>query len=134
MNRALIIPLALIALVLSGCAGTLDKVNSVYTAVTSPTTIYQVKNAYAAGDQLVIDYRTYCWSKPYAAILADPAAKSVCQNRRAVVRAAQAARAKASNAIHTAETFIAANPTLNASTVISAAMSAVTDYRNTVQN
>lgn len=131
MKRILIVALALS---LAGCAGTVDKINSVYTAVTSPTTIYQVKNAYAAGDQLVIDYRKYCWSKPYAAIVTDPVAKPLCQNRRAIVRTAQSARAKASAAIKQAEAFIASNPTLNAGSVISAARSAVTAYRNTVPN
>ncbi len=124
-----------LAVGVAGC-GTLqnlsDKAAGVYTAVTSPRTIYDVKNAYAAADTLVINYRKYCWSQSYAAILADPIAKSVCQNRHSVVRAAQAARRQASSAIAKAQTFIAQNPTLNASAVISAAWDAVAAFKNNI--
>lgn len=129
MKRLLIV---IVALTVAGCAGTLDKVNEVYTDVTGPTTIYQVKNTYAAADTLVINYRKYCWSKPYSEILADPIAKPVCQSRRSVVLTAQDARRKASSAIATAEKFIANNPTLSPSTVINVAWSAVTAYQSAV--
>ena len=137
MKRFLIIPL--LALALSGCAGTLEKINSAVSVVTSTVTnpvssvdIYRVKNVYAATLQLVVDYRNYCWAKPYAVLMADPIAAPVCQNRRAVVRIAQAGKAKASAAIRSADNFVRNNPTINAQTVISAAWQAVTDFRNAV--
>lgn len=126
--RNVILAVALIGL--GGCAGTLQTVQNAYSAVTGTKTIYDVKNAYAAGDTLAINYRKYCWSMPYSAILADPIAKPVCQNRRSVVRAAQSARQQAANALTKAQAFIAQNPTLDASAVISAAWSAAVTFQN----
>lgn len=120
-----------LALSVAGCAA-LQTVQNAYTAITSPKTIYDVKNAYAAGDTLVINYRKYCWSQSYATILADPIAKPICQNRRSVVRTAQSARLQASNAIAKAQTFIAQNPTLDASAVIAAAWNAVLAFKNNI--
>jgi hypothetical protein len=63
---------------------------------------------------LAVEYRAYCWSKPYAVLMADPVSKPICQKRRAVVRAFQKARLNASAAIVAAQNFVASNPTLNA--------------------
>lgn len=114
-------------------------VNKVATAVTAPIVnplgpvdIYRVKNVYAAGLQLAVDYRAYCWSKSYAAILADPVAKPVCQSRRAVVRSMQASSRTASRSIASAETFIRNNPTGNAVTYVTAAWDAVQAFRSSI--
>lgn len=112
--------------------GALTAVTTTIANPVGPTNIYQIKNAYAAGDALVINYRRYCWAAPYAAIMADPIAGPTCQNRRAVVRAAQSARAKASAAINAADKFVRANPTLSAASLLSAAWSAVSDYKAAV--
>lgn len=135
MKRFLI--LCAVALSLGGCAGTKvgDLLQTVTTTITNPvgvTDIYRVKNAYAAALELVVEYRRYCWSKPYAALMADPVSKPVCERRRAVVRVAQSARRNARGAINAAEIFVANNPTLNAATAIDAAWKAVTDFQNSV--
>lgn len=133
-----IFAVVLLAITLSACGtgSTLDTAFSVITkTITNPITstdIYRVKNTYAAANQLVVDYRTYCWSQPYAVLMADPVAKPICQNRRPVVRAAQSYRAKASFSIGQADTFIRNNPTLNAATVVNAAWAAVTAYQNSI--
>ena len=135
-HRTLAVILLATPLAACGAGSTIDTAfNALTTTITNPVTsvdIYRVKNTYAAADQLVVDYRKYCWSQPYAALMADPIAKPICQNRRPVVRAAQSYRAKASFAIGQADTFIRNNPTLNASTVVTAAWSAVTAYQNSI--
>lgn len=126
---------AILAVALTGCATVDGIVTVATTTITNPITstdIYRVKNTYAAANQLVVDYRAYCWSQPYAALMVDPIAKPICQNRRPVVRAAQSYRAKAAFAIGQADTFIRNNPTLNAATVVNAAWSAVTAYQNSI--
>lgn len=129
------IAVILLAVLLSGCA-TVDSIVAVATTtITNPITstdIYRVKNTYAAANQLVVDYRAYCWSQPYAVLMADPISKPICQNRRPAVRAAQSYRAKASFAIGQADTFTRNNPTLNAATVVNAAWAAVTAYQNSI--
>lgn len=137
MKRILLLPVMLLSLALAGCAGT--NVGDFLTAATSTVTnpvsavdIYRVKNVYAASLQIVVKYREFCWSKPYAALMADPVAKPTCQNRRAAVRTMQAAQINARNAINSVETFVRNNPTLNAATAISAAWTAVTAFQNTL--
>lgn len=137
MKRILLLPVFLLSLALAGCAGT--NVGDFLTAATSTVTnpvsavdIYRVKNVYAASLQIMVKYREFCWSKPYAALMADPVAKPTCQNRRAAVRVMQTAQIDAHNAISAAETFVRNNPTLNAATAISAAWTAVTAFQNTL--
>lgn len=137
MRRFLMLPALALALFVSGCAGTKvgDFVSAVTTTITNPvsaTNIYQVKNAYAAALQLAASWREYCYSKPYAVLMADAVGKTLCQNRRAIVRNIQSAQPKAAGAIRSAENFVRDNPTLNASTAIQAAWSAVTAFRNAV--
>lgn len=130
----------MLVITLGGCAtfppgGIGDVVRAVTTTINNPvgdTNLNQVKNGYAVALQLTIDYRKYCWQAPYVTLMADPVAGPVCKNRRAVVRAAQNAKARAKAAIVAAQNFIADNPTLNAATAIGAAMKAVTDYRNAI--
>ncbi len=135
----LAVAVALVALSLGGCAGTGTKlgdlVNAATTTITNPvgtTDLYRVKNAYAAGLQVAVEYRDYCWKRPYVTLMADPAAKPVCEHRRAVVRALQKAGVNAHAAIVAAQNFIAQNPTLNAATAIAAAAQAVADFQNAV--
>lgn len=134
-----IFAVVLIALPLAACGAAGSVVDAAFRAVTTtivnpvtPVDIYRVKNAYAAADQLVIDYRSYCWSRSYVALMADAVAQPICQNRRAIVRKAQSYRAKASYAIGQADTFIRNNPTLNAATVVNAAWSVVTAFQNSI--
>lgn len=128
-----------LALLLGGCAslpgplGTLGKVLT--TTVVNPvneTDLYRAQNAYAAALELAVEYRKYCWSAPYATLMADPVAQPICQRRRAVVRAFQNARRNAGAALLAAQNFIANNPTLNAATAVSAAWKAVADFQSAV--
>jgi hypothetical protein len=129
-----------LAVMLSGCATQFGQragaiVSAVTTTVNNPvgnTDIYRIKNAYAAALELAVQYRSYCWSAPYATLMADPVAKPVCQHRRAVVRAVQKGKANAHAAIVAAQNFVRDNPTLNAATAIGAAWTAVTDFQNAV--
>lgn len=136
MKRLLI--LCAVALSLTGCAtGTKlgDLVQVATTTITNPvgsTDIYRVQNAYAAALEVVVEYRRYCWSKPYAELMADPVSKPICEKRRAVVRAAQTGRKHARGALNAAENFITNNPTLNAASAIDAAWKAVADFKNSV--
>jgi hypothetical protein len=132
------IALALVlAFGLAGCAGTpLEQAVNVLTAsVQNPvdnTNIYQVQNTYAAALRLTVEYRRYCWAKPYRDLLVDPITKSICEHRRQVVRTAQKYRKDARLAIDEAEQFITNNPTLNASAVVQAAWRAVQVYQNSI--
>lgn len=126
-----------LSLFLTGCAGTQlgDLIQTVTTPIANPVSavdIYRVKNVYAASLQAAEDWRAFCWGKPYAALIADPVAKPICQHRRPWLRAIKLAKAKASSAIVDATTFVRDNPTLNASSVIAAAMSAVTNFKNAI--
>ncbi len=124
-----------VGLLLASCAPLAkvgDAISIVTTSITNPisgTDIYRVKNVYAAALQLAIEYRNYCWSKPYAALVADPIARPICENRRAVVRAIQSARPRAASAIQVADKFIRENPSGNAVSYVSAAWAAVQDFR-----
>lgn len=138
MKRILLLPTLLLALAVSAC-GPGSKVGDLLTAATTTITnpvdavdIYRVKNVYAASLDLMVKYREFCWSKPYAALMADPVAKPTCQSRRAAVRAMQSAQVNAHAAIAAAEDFVRNNPTLNAATAIAAAWSAVTTFQNTM--
>jgi hypothetical protein len=126
------------ALALGGCETTKSVLaggSSLIATIDDPATttdIYRLKNAYAAADTLVVHYRTYCWARPYTAIIADPVAQPVCQNRRAVVRKAQSAKAVASAAIQKADNFVRDNPKLSAVSLVNAAWSAVSGFQSAV--
>ncbi len=108
---------------------------SLTTTITNPlgpVDIYRVKNAYAASLQLAADYRSYCWSKSYAAIVADPISKVACENRRAIVRAMQRTSSNASGAIRVADKFIRDNPNGNAISYVSSAWDAVQSFRSSI--
>ena len=139
MKRILIIPLAIISLALAGCAsgskGVGDFISNATKQITNPVSsvnIYQVKNGYAAGLQLVADYRDYCWARPYAVLMADPIAHPICQNRRPNVRVAQSAERKAYAAIASADAFVRNNPTGNAVSYVNAAWTAVQQFQSAV--
>jgi hypothetical protein len=138
MKRFLI--LCAVALTLGGCAslGSIGEhvLNLPAGALTTtiknpvaPVNIYQAKVVYASTLEIANGYREYCYSKPYAALMADPAGR-VCQKRRAIVTAMQAADDKAFAALKTADTFVKNNPTLDASSAIHAAIAAVTNFQS----
>lgn len=135
MKRILTAIAIVSAVTFGGCAQVKEFVDATTTTITNPVSavdIYRVKNVYAATLQAAVDWRTYCYSKSYKAILADPVMKPVCQNRRAVVLAVQSAQPKAASALKSAEDFVAQNPTINATAAISAAWAAVANFKNAI--
>lgn len=134
MNR-LLATLALAAtLVLGGCAGTqlgkfVDVATTTVTNPVKPVNIYQVKTAYKAALGIAVDYREYCYARSYKSLMADPIAKPICQNRRGIIRSAQAAQVRARSAIDKADAFVKANPTVGASAIVTAAWDAVKDFQ-----
>jgi hypothetical protein len=141
MRRLLMIPAMLCALVLASCAGTDfskfgSNVGSLLTAATttvvnpvSATNIYQVEQGHAATRELAVSWRRLCWSEPYAALMAKPATKFVCENRRTRLRAIEDADLKTESAIADAKNFVRDHPTLSATTVLSAAYSALKNFQ-----
>ena len=135
--KRIIIALTL-SLSLAGCAGLAEKVLNLPAGVlatsisnpVAPVNIYQAKTVYDATLELANGYRDYCYSKPFAALMADPVSKPVCKSRRAIVRAMQAADDKAAAAMETANNFVRNNPTLDATSVIRAAIAAVAEFQN----
>jgi hypothetical protein len=135
IKRLLLIPLLVVVGVSAGgCWQTFGEVTkAITTTIDNPVggkNIYQAKLVYASALEIAVKYREYCYSRPYAELMADPVAKPICQNRRPNVRALQSARWKASAAIRTADAFVRNNPTLNATSAIGAAWTAVTDFQN----
>lgn len=132
--RKLLSGLAALALgvMIAGCSITArDVVSGVPNPITN-VDIWRVKNTYAATLQLAKDWRTYCWSKSYAQILADPIMKPVCRDRRNTVRQIQKYQPIAGTAVRRADEFVVANPTINAAGVIGLAWDAVTDFQRVV--
>lgn len=122
------------SLLLGGCAGTplgdmISLANAQIANPVSATNIYQAKNGYAAALELAGQWRAYCFGMTYKAIMADPVARPVCSNRRAVVRSIKTYGPPAGRAIADAEAFVSQHPTLDASVVISAAVQAVAKFR-----
>ena len=135
MRRILIAPALALMLVIGGCAQLSQILSTATTTIVNPVNsvdIYRVKNIYAASLQAAVDWRAFCWSKPYAALMADPVAKPICQHRRPWLRAIQLAKAKASVTINNAVVFVQQHPTLDATAVITAAWAAVTDFKNAI--
>lgn len=138
MKRFLMIPALLLALAVSACgpgSKVGDLISAATTTIVNPVDavdIYRAKNVYAASLALAVEWRTYCWSKPYAVLMAAPVDKALCQNRRSRVRTIQLSQAKASSALIDAQTFVRDNPTLSATSVITAAWAAVTNFKNAV--
>jgi hypothetical protein len=133
MKRLLIV--FAVALSLGGCAGTpfgdaLRVATSTYNNPVRAVNIYQVKEGYAAVLEVANGWREYCYASPYALLMKDPIAGPVCRNRRSILRAIQSADTKAFAAITRAETFIRANPTINAVSVVSEAWAAVKDFQS----
>lgn len=124
----------LLALLLAGCQ------TAGIPGVTSPPLvnpitnldIYRVKNTYAATLELAKQWRTYCWSKTYAQILADPIMKPVCKDRRNTVRQIQKYQPIAGTAVRRADEFVRNNPTISATGAIGLAWDAVTDFQRVV--
>lgn len=141
MKRLLLVPTLFLALLaLPACSSTggpdfgklLSVVTNPIANPVSATDIYRVKNVYAASLELMAKYRQACWSKPYAQLMADPILKPTCQSRRPAVRAMQAAQVTAATAIGLAEAFVRDHPTLDATAIIGAAMTAATAFQNTM--
>ena len=124
-------PLLLVAtLALAACTTT-----NPFAPITNPVTnldIYRVKNVYAATLELAGKWRTYCYSKPYSAIVADPIMKPVCQKRRATVRQIQKYQPIAGTAVRKADEFVRNNPTVNAAGAIGIAWDAVSEFQRVV--
>lgn len=124
-----------LALSLAGCGHFGDTLKLATSSIENPISgvdIYRVKNTYAAALEIAAEYRRYCWSAPYKALMADAVARSLCQKRRAVVRTIDSADDKASAAISAAESFVANNPTISAVTVIGAAWDAVAAFKTSI--
>jgi len=137
MKKIFIAPVLAITLILGGCAGTKlgDLIQTATTTIVNPVDsvdIYRLKNTYAVTLQIAVDWRAYCYSKPYAVLMAGSISKPICQNRRNTVRTIQLAKTKAHSAVLDAQNFVTQNPTINASSVITAAWNAVTNFKNAV--
>ncbi len=134
MRRILMLPVLLLSIALAGCGGKVgDLLTVATTTIVNPVDavdIYRVKNVYAASLEGMKAYRGYCWSKPYKDLMADPIAQPICKSRRPVYRVMLTTKAKASQAIIDATVFVRDHPTLDAASVISAAWTAVTNFRN----
>lgn len=120
MKKLLIFPLLF---VLAACNGSIP--NPI-----SGNNIYQTKLVYAATLTAADKWRSYCWARPYSVLITDPIAKPICANRRPVARAIAKASRYAGDTIAKAQSFIAANPTLNAVVLVSAADDAVAAFKN----
>lgn len=134
MIKSIISAAAILSLgfLLGGCPAS---TGNIFQSIPNPVTnidIYRVKNTYAATLQLAKDWRAYCYSKTYAAIMADPVAKPVCQHRRQTVRQIQKYQPLAGAAVRRADEFVKNNPTVNAAGAIGLAWDAVTDLQRVV--
>lgn len=98
----------------------------------SDVDIYRVKNTYAAALELAVEYRSYCWARPYAVLMVDTIARPLCERRRPIMRAIQSAQINAGAAIVEANRFVRDNPTITAASAIDAAWTAVTNFKNAV--
>lgn len=135
--RRNILAIIILAVALSGCAGTKvgDFIATATSTIVNPvdkTQMYRAANVYAATLTLADDYRTYCYARPYKVLLADPVAKALCQSRRDVIRKIQAAQLKAQTVAERAWLFVENNPTVNASALISEVWNAVLAFQAAV--
>lgn len=140
--RRIILASALIALALTlGGCGAAQKLGQVVSGATTqivnpvtPVNMYQVKNVYAAGQTLVLEYKNKCFGedglKTFAQIQSDAALRTLCAHRVSRWRAMKKADDKAHRAIDAANTFIANNPSGNAISYVQAAWKAVNDFKN----
>lgn len=107
MHRFIIV--LFFSLAIAGCTEArrvADFVAATATAITSPVdqvNIYRVKNVYDIAGKAAVRWRVTCWSKPYAALIADPVYRPICENRRPRLRAIMAADLEASALISAAE-------------------------------
>jgi hypothetical protein len=77
MKRLLI--LCAVALTLGGCGNAPDIIRAATSTIANPVkevNIVQVKNGYDAVLEIAVGYRDYCWSKSFAALMADPIAQA----------------------------------------------------------
>lgn len=132
MNRIALAFLVAASLTLAACGPQLRALTTTIENPIGPVDIWRVKNTYGATLVLAVEYREYCWSKPFAELMADPIAAPLCRSRRKVVRTFQNARYKASGAIIAADRFVRDNPTINAASAIGAAWKAVSDFKSAV--
>lgn len=137
MRRVFLVPFLLLAL--TGCAKEFDQLKQVVsiatTTIANPVDsrdIYRAKNVYAATLQFASDWREYCWSKPYAVLIASTTDRLICENRRSRLRTIQLSKAKAASALSDAQIFVLNHPTLDATSVVTAMWSAVTNFKNAV--
>jgi len=126
-----LLPTLLLALALGACTTTGNVLQSIPNPITN-VDIYRVKNVYAATLDLSVKWRSYCWSKPYSAILADPIMRPVCKDRRSVVRNIQKYQPVAGAAVRKADQFVRDNPTVSAASAIGLAWDAVTNFQRVV--
>lgn len=126
-----------ISLTLGGCAGTKlgdlwQKATADFANPVDRTDIHRAELAYAAALELAVEYRRYCWSAPYATLMADPVARPICEKRRAAVRLMQRYRRIAGVALGEAQQFVANNPTLSAAGIVGAAWSAIDNFQRAI--
>ena len=129
--------LVAVSVLAGGCAGTPagDALRVATATVANPVDandIYAAENAYAVALELAVEYRRYCWARPYKVLMADPIARPVCERRREVVRLIQRYRPAAGTALAEAKAFVAQNPTLSAAGVIGAAWTAIRQFQAAV--
>lgn len=133
MKKLLVLPLLLsLALALPGCA-VVEKATQTFTNPVGPVQMYQVKNVYAAGEELALEYKSKCFGadgkKTVAEIRSDAALVVICNHRVSRWNAIRAAENKAYVAVKVADKYIADNPSGNAVTYITAAWKAVNDFK-----
>lgn len=116
-----------VALLVSGCAST----GSIQNPITN-NDVYRLKLAYDTTLKLANAYRTECFKRTYAQIMADPIWKPVCQNRRDVVRAIQRYQPPAGTAVRKVAQFAKDNPTVSLISLLGPAWDAVTAFQNAV--
>lgn len=135
------IALCTVVLTLGGCAATFDpnersilkggpSITAEITNPARPVDIYRVKSVYNIALKAANQYRDYCWSQPYSALMAQPLSAAACKNRRAIVRQLDTADDRTYAAITKAEDFIAKNPRLSATSLVMAAWNEVTKFQD----
>ncbi|MFA5897681.1 MAG: hypothetical protein WC829_01080 [Hyphomicrobium sp.] len=115
-----LIPVFLLALALAGCANLPNPFASFSNPLTTPT-LAAVESTYGAALSVAVGYRDAC------------AARTIPVSCRTVVPIVQAYGKRAQGAIVAARGFVKNNPKLDATSLLIAAQTAVTDFKD-VQN
>lgn len=141
MTRRLV-AIVLVALSVSGCAGSRDFFGDIGRAVSAATTsfdnpvdlrtVYAAKQAYASAGRLVVTYRRYCYARPFKALMQDAVAGPLCRERATVMAAVQAQRPRVRAAINAADKFVRENDKINAVAAISSMWQAIDDFKSLV--